>query len=240
MELNIIFKRLGLPKHSDKIFKLLQAKGPLLPFQIAHQLQVCRPAVYLCLKSLKQLNFVYLTTQGKRTYYQAANPRLIDLKFSQTSKKVAQALSKQELKKDILQQRVKFLHGPAGVREAFDDVVDQTPKNQTFYRYTSEQDLDQVNKYLSSHYRNHRDAKKLERLVISNPDSGLRKKSRLERFVKFIPPEVDIFKQNIIQLIYGDRLSLIDLNTEEVIIIENKNLADFQKTIFKQLYKKLS
>ena len=52
-------------------------------------------------------------------------------------------------------------------------------------------------------------------------------------------PHVNLFDQNIIQLIYGDRISLIDPNTERVVIIENKALADFQKVIFRQLYDKL-
>jgi len=55
----------------------------------------------------------------------------------------------------------------------------------------------------------------------------------------FIPSEISLFDQNIIQLVYGDRVSFIDLNTERVLIIENKALADFQKVIFKQLYDKL-
>jgi hypothetical protein len=76
-------------------------------------------------------------------------------------------------------------------------------------------------------------------LVISNPVSGKQKRSRLERFIKFIPSNFDLFQQNIIQLIYGDRISLIDLNTNRVVIIENKALAEFQKIIFQQLYRNL-
>lgn len=83
-----------------------------------------------------------------------------------------------------------------------------------------------------------RDAE-LERMVISNPVSGKRKNPRLERFIKFILPENDLFIQNIIELIYEDRVAFIDLNKEEGLVIENASLADFQKVIFRQLYKKL-
>jgi hypothetical protein len=43
----------------------------------------------------------------------------------------------------------------------------------------------------------------------------------------------------VIQLVYGSRVTMIDLTKEEVMIIENKRLADFQKSIFKVLYKRL-
>ena len=76
-------------------------------------------------------------------------------------------------------------------------------------------------------------------MVISNPASGSQKKSRLERFIRYIPAAVDQFEQNIIQLVYGTRVAIIDLTKEEVTIIENQQLADFQKTIFKVLYKQL-
>ena len=135
---------------------------------------------------------------------------------------------------------MRILTGSAGVRMAFDDVVTHTPRGETFYRYTSEKDLARADSYLSRTYRNVRDSKKLERLVISNPRSGKQKRPRLERFIKYIPEEFDHFDQDIIQITYGKRIALIDLNVEQAIIVENASLADFQKVIFKMLYRKLS
>jgi len=118
-------------------------------------------------------------------------------------------------------------------------VVAHCKRGEMFFRYTSEQDLAKVNTYLTNDYRNKRDKKKLERMVISNYVSGKQKKSRLERFVRFLPEETEQFEQNVIQLVYGSRVTMIDLTKEEVMIIENKRLADFQKSIFKVLYKRL-
>ena len=134
---------------------------------------------------------------------------------------------------------IKVLEGKKGIGYVFSDVVNSLQKGETFYRYTSEKDLDKVNSYLPKDYRQRRDAKHLERLVISNTVSGKQKKPRLERFIKFIPPEDAQFNQNIIQLIYGNKIAIIDLNKEMSIILQNQLLADFQKTIFKLLYKKL-
>jgi len=234
------FKRLGLPKHADTIYQLLQQQGPMNPTKICETSALHRPAVYRALSSLLSHNFIYTTAHGRRQTYHAGNPGIITTAFSQTSTKAAKTLTQKSLENDKYKQKeIRFLHGFAGIRAAFDDVITHTNYKETFYRYTSEKDLDTVNKYLSKDYRALRDKKKLERMVISNPISGKRKKPRLERFVKFIPPEINLFNQNIIQLIYGNRVSFIDLNTERVLIIENKALADFQKVIFRQLYNKL-
>jgi hypothetical protein len=153
---------------------------------------------------------------------------------------VSASITRAAAKKDrLLPEHVRYFKGFAGVRAVFDDVIHHTPRRGTFYRYTSERDLDAVNRYLAPSYRKERDEKKLERLVISNPVSGSQKRPRLERFVRYIPPEADLFNQDVIQLVYGSRLAFINLLKEEAFIIEDKALADFQKVIFNQLFKKL-
>lgn len=235
-----IFHRLGLPKHADVIYKLLQQKGPMIATDICRKAKLHRPAAYRALTSLLTQHFAYQTNIGRRKIYHAVNPQVIAEAFSQTSASVRERLAKQVVANDSSKNKeVRMLNGFKGIRAAFDDVISHTQRGETFYRYTSEKDLDKVNKYLSKNYRMLRDKKKLERMVISNPVSGKRKKPRLERFVKFIPRAASLFDQNIIQLVYGNRVSLMDLDTERVLIIENKALADFQKVIFRQLYDKL-
>jgi sugar-specific transcriptional regulator TrmB len=240
MKLEEIFIRLGLPKHADAIFGLLRRKGPLSATEICRETKLHRPTVYRALSSLTDRHFVFETELGKRRSYHAANYRLIMQAFTKTcgsiTKKIAEKSAADEL---YALKEIRFLEGKKGIRAAFDDVVTHLKRGETFYRYTSEKDLDAVNSYLSKDYRALRDRKKLERMVISNPVSGMRKRPRLERFVKFIPPQVDLFDQDIIQLVYGDRISIIDLNKERVLIIENQALAEFQKVIFRQLYDKL-
>jgi len=235
-----IFKRLGLPKHSDVVYEMLRKKSPLNATSICGSGNIHRPAAYRAISSLLRHGFIFETLKGKRKLYNAANPHLIAKAFSKTSTNVTSSIANKFIEDDRYQQKeIRFLKGFKGIQTAFDDVISHSKYGETFYRYTSEKDLDNVNKYLSKNYRILRDKKRLERFVISNPISGRRKKPRLERFVKFIPPEKNLFDQNIIQLIYGDRVSLIDLNTERVLIIENKALTDFQKVIFRQLYDKL-
>ena len=241
MDNKIIFQRLGLPKHAHQVYHSLRQHGPLLVADIARIAGLHRPAVYAALDDLLKHRFVLAKKDGKRRLYEVTNPQLIAEQFATISNRAADSAAKLILQKEKhFDEQVRFLEGPAGIRTAFDDVISHTPRGETFYRYTSEKDLARVNSYLSPDYRARRDAKKLERLVISNPVSGKQKRSRLERFIRYIPQAHSLFDQNIIQIIYGDRLLFIDLDTEKVVIIENRALAEFQKVIFRQLFNSLN
>jgi sugar-specific transcriptional regulator TrmB len=241
MNLDQIFRRLGFGRNISHVYKaLLDAGSPLLIAHIAKAAKVDRPEVYRSLSPLIQHEFVKKVMMGKRTGYSAENPRRIYAAFKKDTDKVERltdVIAKTKEKK--LPAHIVYFKGASGIRTVFDDAINRMPRGDTFYRYTSEKDLDAVNRYLSSDYRIRRDKKKLERLVISNPVSGKAKRPRLERFIKFIPPETDLFDQNIIQLIYADNVAFINLTKEEAYIIRDRDLAHFQTVIFKQFYRRL-
>ena len=241
MDLQTIFARLGFGKNAHKVYRLLlKHKEGLLVAHIASGLGIDRPEVYRNLKQLLKHHFVDQSPLGKRTLYIAKSPKHIKDEFELISTKVGNVTQKiQKEMSDDIPTTIRYLKGFSGIRAVFDDVITNTKRGGTFYRYTSENDLARVNKYLSPNYRENRDKKKLERLVISNPASGKQKKSRLERFIKYIPTETVAFDQNIIQLIYGEHVAFINLNTEEAFVIKDPVLASFQAVIFNQLYKKL-
>lgn len=232
-----VFQRLGLPKHSAEIYQILEKKGALSASALDRESPAHRPALYRALAALSKAGLVSREQRGKRFVYFAKDRSHIRTLFAHTQKEVGELVT--ERRQSDLPGIIRYFEGGGGIAAVFDDVTAHCKRGETFYRYTAERDLDEVNKYLSPDYRKHRDAKRLERLVISNPESGKRKRSRLERFVRFLGSDTDPFHQNAIQLVYGKRIALIDLNTKKCLIIENETLADFQKTIFKALYKKL-
>jgi hypothetical protein len=65
------------------------------------------------------------------------------------------------------------------------------------------------------------------------------KKPRLERELVVIPPEYDEFTDDVQMIVYGNKVAFIEYNTEASIIIENAFIAEFQKKLFKLLYKSL-
>lgn len=232
MEYKELFKRLGFGKNAHRVYEvLLKNKKPMLVAHIAQMAAIDRPEVYRNLSSCLKKGFIEKVHIGKRTYYAAKNPKILHQAFASLVDTLV----------DIPEpaRHIEYVKGASGIRRVFDDVIERMPQKGTFYRYTSERNLEKVNQYLSPDYRARRDKKKLERLVISNPVSGRSKKSRLERFIKFFPSEVDLFNQNVIQLVYADSIAFINLNTEEGYIIRDADLAQFQMVIFKQLYRKL-
>jgi len=236
MKLQTVFKRLGLSERAFRVYQSLGTLGPSLVLAISGHSYLHRPTVYRELGRLLELGLVTKTLSGKRVLYVPA-PETVA--FALFEKEVARVQKQSLVPASPTTATVRSLEGAKGIREVFDDVIEHSKRGETFYRYTSEKNLEKVNSYLSPDYRARRDKKKLERLVISNPVSASQKRSRLERFIKFIPKDMSVFDQNIIELIYGDRVAFIDLTNEKAFIIENPALADFQKVIFKQLYKKL-
>ena len=241
MTFETIFTRLGYPKHSARIYEALtKESGAYLVTQIAKKTNLPRMTVYRVLTPICADNIVVRGISGKRITYQVAHPSVLEKLLSHETSETNRTLAKlKKSHKNVAPANIRFLFGREGITEAFDDVITHTHREGIVYRYTSEKNLSEVNAYLAPDYRKRRDAKKLERLVISNPVSGSQKQKRLERFIRYIPADVDRFDQNIIQFVYGSRVSFIDITKQEVMIIENAALATFQKVIFKQLYKKL-
>ena len=59
------------------------------------------------------------------------------------------------------------------------------------------------------------------------------------QYWKVIPAAVEIFNYNITQRIYEDKVSFVDYNSNSAFIIENKQFAEFQKSIFKLFWDRL-
>jgi len=138
---------------------------------------------------------------------------------------------------------VRVFEGKKGITAVFNNLVERLPKGGTFYRISAERDLARTNSYLPKDYREKRDAKSLERFVITERAIGEQKKKRMERAMKYFPcgdKKSDVvFDQDTIELIYADTIALVDLNTETALVVESPPLAEFQKKLFRLLYQKL-
>lgn len=236
MEIAVLFDRLGFPKHSGAIFELLEKSGPLSISGISKKLRVHRPAIYRANVALIRARIIVEKSFGRRILFVAAPRSRLSQLFTQTAREI------EKLETTGIPRHtgaIRYIEGEGSIAAIFNDVLEHCKRGETFYRYTSEKSLDEVNSHLPKDYRTRRDAKRLERLVISNPESGSQKRNRLERFIKFLGSQKESFHQNAIQLIYGDRIAFLDLNSHKGIVIENSTLAEFQKTIFRALYKRL-
>jgi sugar-specific transcriptional regulator TrmB len=234
---------LGLSVHASTLYLFLLEHGSKTPAELVRALDLYRPQVYRAIAELDNHNLVstlHTGKQNKSKKYQALSPEHLQLFTDRLANRINAIIPALETRaqKKSNQPVVTTLLGISGIRATFDDVINSCKKGEVFYRYTSELDLDRVNEMLSKNYRAHRDSKKLERFVISNHLSGDQKRNRLERTIKFLGKK-DPFNQNVIQLIYANKVATIDLSTNTSIVIENDRIAEFHKTLFKSLYREL-
>ncbi len=232
---------LGVSDEARALYVLLFKRGGMSVVEIAKEAKFHRPRVYALLAGLQTRGFVEIHMRGKRNEYIAAPPeKLKDIiqQMATASEQMLPELSR-EYRKGKEKPAITIHEGSAGVTQVFRDLVESSARGETFYRFSSEKDLDRTNVYLPRDYRKIRDDKKLERFVITAPRIGKGKKVRMERAMKFIPPGFDLFEQDVIELIYANKVAFIDLNTETSFIIESPKLADFHKKLFRLLYQKL-
>ena len=240
-KLTRLLTALGVTAVEIKLYRLLFTQGALSVVDIAKELGLHRPRVYTLLGVLRTRGLVEVHMSGKRQEYIAASPeklRNMVRDLAQTTEALAPELE-QEYRIGKDKPVVTVHEGRAGVTQVFRDLVESSARGETFYRISSEKDLDHTNSYLPSDYRKIRDAKKLERFVITAPRIGGGKKARMERAMKFIPQGFDLFDQDVIEFIYADKVAFVDLSTETGFIVQSKKLADFHKKLFRLLYQKL-
>jgi sugar-specific transcriptional regulator TrmB len=237
-----LLEKLGLTGSEINVYMYLLERGVSMSvMDIAKGLVAHRPIIYKALSLLLEKSLISSTLKGKRKQYQAESPEKLRNMANEVIIDVEETIPDLEdmYKSPKTKPIVKFLEGKKGITYVFADLVDSLKKGDVYYRYSSSKNIDSTNSYLPKDYRKKRDNKHLERYIIHSQYVELQKKPNLNRNTKVVPPEFDLFDQNIIQLVYGNKVAIVDINTETSFIIENDKFADFQKKIFKLLYSKL-
>ncbi len=200
-----------------------------------------RPRLAEVLDGLKQRGFVVEILVGKRIQFEAAAPHVLIEQARDLLRDAKQVvpelltLSYKQKNKDTVTTH----HGEEGLALCFLDVVQSLQKGEVFYQINSAKDQPYVDSVVPEMYRPIRDSKELERRTITTRYVGEHKKPRLERSIRYIEDSDEVFEHNVIQFIYGSKISLLDFNSLTGTIIENRAIADFQKSIFSTLYKRL-
>ena len=239
-----IFNRVGLGGREELMYKTLLSGGPRSISELSRRTGIPRVNIYASLPRLLSHGFVAQSPKGKYKVYYAEAPKKLN---SMLNDIIAESeLEIEELEemaeKSGKRPKVTYAEGAKAIRQVYSDGVHSLKKGGIYYRYSSSSDLkreESLKKYLPTDYRKLRDEKELERLVITNETTKNRKKPAFGREVKAVPRDYDLFEYNITLTIYGDKVSIIDYNSESVITIENHAMAKFQKKIFKLLFRKL-
>jgi hypothetical protein len=237
-----LLKWIWLPEKAAMIYLSLLEKWLSSITEIQNDINIHRAEIYRLLPLLLEEWFIKVFLKWKRKFYLPASPKKIEEAYKDLQEKNRWTINVLLDKYSNLDKKPNVIYNEwkKWITSVFNDIIDSQNKWDVFYRVTSEIDTETINKkYLPKNYREKRDKKELERYVIMSHKASEHKKYRPERDLVIIPKKIDEFDDNVFMSIYADKVAYIDFNTESSIIIENKQIADFQKKLFRLLFKSL-
>lgn len=244
MEHKEFLQKLGLSERESIVYLALLEYGRMGVSDIARRTKLQRTMIYDAIGGLNVEGLLEVAPKGKYRVYGVVHPKNLEKKFLELSNHFDEEIkSLAELRSGVDAGRpiITYLEGKKGLARVYDDIAETLHHGDIFYRYSSSKVTahEWRTDYLSKKYRALRDKKQLERKVITNVPNRSQKRPRLEREIKVVPPDFDLFEYNVSQIIYGNKMAVIDYNTETAIIIENPTIAKFQGKIFELLFRKL-
>lgn len=235
-----VFTKAGLDKKSAAVFVALLDKGVLSLSDISRETHINRPALYTLLPRMQRTGLISQVQKQRRIFYKAESPmRVLELYTADQQEISTNLKTLAEAHKETSHERpiIKYFEGQKGVTFVFDDILQALPKGGTFYRYSSR--TGDGNKLGYTRYAQIRDAQGIERMVITSEEKAKRKGNKLERSMKIIPKDFDLFTDNVSLVIYADKTAYIDYSSKTSFIVESAKIARFQEKLFRLLYKKL-
>jgi sugar-specific transcriptional regulator TrmB len=230
-------ERIGLKKDEATVYEALLESGSLSILKLSHISGIHRPGLYSLLPKMINKGLISEIKKGKRVEYTATSPNHLE-HLVETAKNnienIVNNLNTEFSKKQIV-PKVEMYYGVEGIRRIFTDIITTLDKGNTYYRYTMRKDLNKD--YLPKSFRQIRDNKKLERLVITSDQEAPRYTAKLDRFVKIIKGNYELL--NISKFIYANKIAYIDYENEIAFIIYHEKMAQLEKQIFLSIYKML-
>ncbi len=229
----------GLSSYEAKVYITLLEHGNLTVAAISRISELHRPAIYSVIPLLQSKGLVNSRLIGKQTRYNAESPNRLSSLLKNIQAELDTVIPQLHAIRNANTPIVRRLDGKEGIYAVYEDIVHTLKKGEEFYRYNaaSHEDLQKIG--LPESYEQMRDEKQLERLVISNPDYIASREPSLEESLRVVPENFWPFEYNVSQIIYGNKIAFIDYTEPIATIIENPTLAQFQKDIFKMLFRKL-
>lgn len=232
-----ILSKIWLTNEQSKIYIDLLENNESNIIEISNRTKLHRPLIYKTLPYLIESGIVSKILKWKRNYYKAESPEYLKKLFENLTNRFDSILPELEdlYKTWNKNPTIQVLKWKKWVKQIFEDVVMSLKKWETYYRYSSRSNFN--DSFLPSNYRELRDKKQIQRMVITSEKLEKQKNKRLEREIVTIPTWFDLFDDNIVKIIYADKIAIIDYNSLTSFVIQNKILAKFEEKLFKIMYK---
>lgn len=237
MKYTQILSKIWLSEIESKIYLDLLENNSSNIIEISNRTKLHRPLIYKTIPYLIESGLISKILKWKRNYYKAESPEHLKNLFDNLSNKFSNILPELDeiYKTWDSKPNIKILQWKKWIKEVFEDVVINLKKWDTYYRYSSRSNF--WENFLPPNYRELRDKKQIQRMVITSENLEKQKTKRVEREIVSIPKGFDLFDDNIVKIIYADKIAIIDYNTLISFIIQNKILAKFEEKLFKFMYK---
>ena len=236
-----LLQNLGLDQHEAFIYEKLLEKETNSITDIEKLTKLHRPQIYAAIDKLLEKSLVHVVVKGKRKFYTATSPQLVEQIFARKEKEFfdyVESLHKKYEKSHSHKPEVTFSEGKEAIQKTYMDIPNEVKKDEMYYRYMPVSKLYR-SKYIPKNYRESRDKKGLERMIITNKHTMHERSNHLTRTVKAVPAHFDLFEYEMSLTMFNDKVVLVDFETESVIEIKHERFAEFQKKVFKLLFSKL-
>jgi sugar-specific transcriptional regulator TrmB len=242
MEINEnLLKTLGLSEMQAKVYIAALELSEATMQALARKSGVNRSTIYTFIDDLKDRGFILEGRRRKRNVYSAVHPEaLVDMQKSrlgELERVLPELLAINN--KSGNKPRVTFYEGFSGIEDVYKDQLREKKE------IVSYEDLEDLKGELPKHIFEWFPAERAKRDILIRTISRdvpfareFSKRNRgLLRETKFVTAQK--FRTDI--NIYGDKVALIDLQAESpfAVIIENHNLAETMRTVWRELWEKL-
>lgn len=232
MELYNTLKHSGLTKNESKIYLALIRLGSVKAGQISKETDFNRTTTYECLKSLGSKGLVSYVIIGKIKYFQASNPKNLEMYMQDkldNIKSILPELEKQ-YKSTKLKDNVRLFKGNKGVKTVLNDIIENAKEN---YVFGSEGQLEERLPEYAKKFVAILEKKKVQ--VRSIVRSGRNTKETKNKKNKYIDMDVE---SPVVTNIFNDKIAIIVWSEiPEVILIENEKAAKSYKEFFEFMWK---
>ncbi len=230
---------LGLSENEAEVYLTLLEEGRLTVSGIARESSLHRPAIYQILPTLEEKGLINKRMVGKLLHYGAEPPERLRSLLSVITGELDTMIPQLSAMYGKDRPVVRRLDGVTGIHTVFDDIVHTLKKGDEYYQYCSvdEKDLNLVG--FTKAYNEAYDEGRFDQLIITDKEYLEARHPRLEVTIKVVPEEFVPFDHNISQFIYGNKVAFIDYGKPIATIIENLELAELQRDVFKMLFRRL-
>lgn len=132
--------------------------------------------------------------------------------------------------------KILHFHGLRGIQQIYEDLARLSPPDSEYFAYTGKNELADT-RFFTKDFWEIRDKKRLRRFVIAPTDRIPFFTQDDRRQVVYFQKRTDnVFEKNVVKIVYGNRVAVIDFSQTTGIVIENALLASLEKQQFSLLF----